>query len=163
MEKAGKTMWSALRRVAQPERPLDLLIAVWPLMVGQRMASHTRPVAWNKGRVVVEVSEAEWQRQLEGLSRDIRRQINHWWGAQLVREVRFLLSEKPRASARPGRGGAPSVGDHTSTSSDLAVAENKLSSALKELEPALSGIADHELRDLIARVAAQYLAKQEKK
>jgi hypothetical protein len=37
--------------------------------------------------------------------------------------------------------------------------ENKLGAVLKELEPALKGIADTDLRDLIARVAGQYLAR----
>ena len=165
MESAKKSLWSALRRVAKPEKPLDLLTAVWPLMVGRRLADHTRPVAWNKGRVDVAVDQPEWQSQLESMARDVRKQVNKWWGSELVREVRFVPEKARRREIRksipkdrdeirnaklpPRAGGTPS--------------ENALRAALKKLEPALKGIADADLRELVARVAGQYLAKQGKK
>ena len=161
MESAKKSLWSALRRVAKPEKPLDLLTAVWPLMVGRRLADHTRPVAWSKGRVDVAVDQPEWQSQLESMARDVRKQVNKWWGSELVREVRFVPEKARRREIRksklevrneevsPRAGGTPS--------------ENALRVALKKLEPALKGIADADLRDLVARVAGQYLAKQGKK
>ena len=161
MESAGKSLWSALRRVARPEKPLDLLAAVWPLMVGRRLADHTRPVAWSKGRVDVAVDEPQWQNQLDSMSKDVRSQINRWWGSELVTEVRFVPEKAKGSGIRKSKleirnsKVAPPAG-HTHS-------ENKLRATLKELEPALRGIADADLRDLIARVAGQYLGKQDKK
>ncbi len=161
MEQAGHSLWSALRRVARPEKPLDLLVAVWPLMVGKRLAGHTRPVAWSKGRVAVAVDEPEWHKELQGMSKDVRKQINRWWGSELVTEVRFVTDKSKRQAPSEARkssvGGLkarPHSGPEKSTPS-----ENKLSAALKDLEPALRGIGDAELRDLISRVASKYLDK----
>ncbi len=169
MERADKGLWSALRRVAQPEKPLDLLIAVWPLMVGRRLAAHTRPVSWNKGRVHVAVENPEWRRQLEGLGQDVQKQINRWWGTDLVHEVRFVLARSASRSTRDSRRASAErseasreTGAQASSAANRAAAD-KLSAALKELEPALRGIADDELRDLIGKVAAQYLGKPSKK
>ncbi len=152
MESAGKSLWSALQRVARPDKPLDLLVAVWPLMVGRRLADHTRPVAWSKGRVDVAVDQPEWQSQLESMGKDVQKQVNKWWGSELVREVRFIpeKAKRPRPAAEPVKNAR-------------TPAEHKLSAALEELAPALKGIADADLRELVARVAGQYLAKQDKK
>ena len=152
MERAGQSLWSALRRVARHERPLDILVAVWPLMVGRRLADHTRPVAWSKGRVDVAVDRPEWQSQLESMGKDVRTQVNNWWGSELVREVRFVpeKAKRPRPAAEPVKNAR-------------TPAEHKLGAALRELEPALNKIADTDLRELVARVAGQYLARQAKK
>ena len=175
MERPANGLWLALRRVAKPERPLDLMLAVWPLMVGRRFATHTRPVAWNKGRVDVEVTNPDWRQELEGLSKSVRSQINRWWGTPLVREVRFLPAWRRtarRARKPAAHPSAKRAGDHAAAGGPRSVsqappalgsAETKLSTALRQLEPVLSGIADEELRDLIGRVAAKYLAKPGKK
>jgi hypothetical protein len=156
MERAGKTMWAALRRIARPEKPLDLLVAVWPLMVGVRLAGHTRPVGWNGARLDVGVDEGPWQAQLERLARPLRARVNAWWGGNLVREVRFVAAKKKRSRAAP----PPSAS--VPSAAPVAAAEEKLRTTLKELEGPLAGISDAELRDLIARVAASYSAKGEK-
>lgn len=145
--------------MAQPEKPLDLLIAVWPLMVGKRLASHTRPVAWHKGRVEVAVDEPEWHSQLSSMAKDVRKQVNGWWGAELVREVRFVAEPSRHAAARSKR---PSAAAEKETAKGAA-AENKVSAVLKDLGPSLERIADTDLRDLIGRVAGQYLKRQGKK
>lgn len=159
MERAGKSLWAALRRVARPERPLDLLAAVWPLMVGQRLAGHTWPVNWKAGRVEVAVRGEEWRKQLEEMREQVRTQINKWWGSELVHEVSFVRARHESSRERkgsPGGAGQRKRGASGST-------EVKLGAALKELEAPLAGIADQELRTLIARVAARYLEKQGKK
>jgi predicted nucleic acid-binding Zn ribbon protein len=157
MERAGQSLWSALRRVARPDKPLDLLVAVWPLMVGRRLADHTRPVAWSKGRVDVAVDQPEWQSQLESMGKDVRKQVNKWWGSELVREVRFVPEKAKRAEIRKSK--LEIRNSKVALPAGRTPAENKLRSVLKELEPALKGIADADLRELVARVAGQYLAK----
>jgi len=152
-------LWAALRRVARPERPLDLLVAVWPLMVGQRLAAQTRPAAWDKGTLEVAVGEREWQTQLERMAEPVRAQINRWWGCELVREVRFVYSRAFKSSARRPHRPSTRPGEPRRK----AKAEDKLEATLKELQGPLAGIADDELRDLIARVAAHYLDKQKAK
>lgn len=158
MEHASKTVWAALRRIAKPERPLDLLVAVWPLMVGSRLAAHTRPVGWNGARLDVSVDDGPWQAQLERLSRPIRAKVNTWWGGNLVREVRFVASKRKRRTAPPPE---PPLALEQAKPSEAAV-EDRLRGVLKELEGPLEGISDDELRELIARVASRYLSKSKK-
>jgi hypothetical protein len=127
-------------------------------MVGQRLAAHTQPVAWERGSVVVAVSDGEWQKQLEEMSDELRKQINRWWGSELVREVKFRRGKVSRAAASP----TAQPARHPAASPVKAELEEKVKAALKELEGPLAGISDRELRDLIAGVAAKYLAKQQK-
>jgi hypothetical protein len=139
-------------------------------MVGRRLAAHTRPVSWGKGRVDVAVENPEWQRQLEGLSQDVQKQVNRWWGIDLVHEVRFVVDRVKSRSAHGTARVTPEDSQAVSREADSQPssaagrgAVHKLSAALEELEPTLRGIADEDLRDLIARVASQYLDKKPKK
>ncbi|MCL5288639.1 MAG: DUF721 domain-containing protein [Acidobacteria bacterium] len=157
---------TALRRVARPEKPLDLLAAVWPLMVGRRLALHTRPVAWSKGRMDVAVDQPEWHSQLESMSKDVRAQVNRWWGSELVREVRFVAErskrQAPSVAGKSNAGGLKTRPYGRSDAGGTPSEESALRAAVKELEPTLKGIADSDLRELIARVAGQYLGRQGK-
>lgn len=158
MEHASKSVWAALRRIAKPEKPLDLLAAVWPLMVGTRLAAHTRPTGWNGSRLDVSVDEGPWQAQVERLSKPIRAKVNAWWGGTLVREVRFVAAKRRKLAAA-----APPPHVPAARKSADAEVEDKLRAVMKELETPLAEISDEELRELIARVAASYLGKGETK
>jgi predicted nucleic acid-binding Zn ribbon protein len=158
MERAGKSVWAALRRIAKPEKPLDLLAAVWPLMVGSRLAAHTRPVGWNGRRLDVAVDENHWHAQLECLRGPIRAKVNAWWGGPLVREVRFVL---PKRSRRAAPSAKPSTKPVPAPVSE-AEFEASFQTLLKELEGSLAEVSDEELRELIVRVASKYLARSEK-
>jgi hypothetical protein len=167
MEHASKVLWNALRRVARPERPLDLLAAMWPVLVGQRLAAHTRPVNWHKGRVDIAVSEPEWHRQLTTLKGEIKRQINRWWGTELVSEVRLL---EVRAAKKPARaeGGkkaarASAPQRPSAQASGPPSAENNFKDTLQALEAVLERIPEAELRKLIEQVAREYLTGAVKK
>jgi hypothetical protein len=161
MEHAGKTLWTALRRVARPERPLDLLAAVWPVILGPRLAAHTQPVAWHKGVVTVDSPDAEWHAQLAGLAAEIRKQINRWWGTDVVTEVRVAPARRGGFSGTASRRASKQAPRPASGKPESA--ESKLDAALQDLEPALRGIKDDELRDLITRVACKYLAGKKTK
>ncbi len=154
MQRAGESLWAVLRRLPRPKNTAEWLAAVWPVVVGQRLAAHTRPLAFAEGVLEVGVGESEWQAQLEGMTGELRAQVNTWWGCALVREVRFV----------PGKAGASSLRrslsarNHARHSKGKARAESEAAAA--ELEPSLSKIADKDLRELIARVAARYLASE---
>jgi hypothetical protein len=168
MEHASKVLWNALRKVARPERPLDLLVAMWPVLVGQRLAAHTQPVNWHKGRVDIEVTDPDWHRQIAGLGDEIRKQINRWWGTELVREVRLIQPKSQKSARRALEKTAPKkpvMSSETAEKHPLTQshAERKLQDAIRDLDTVLVGISDEELRNLIAQVADKYLSGQGKK
>ena len=47
----------------------ELACAVWPQAVGKTIAGHTRAARLVRTRLVVEVEDITWQRQLNALSR----------------------------------------------------------------------------------------------
>lgn len=148
MERAGKAVLAALRRVAGSEQPLEFLTALWPLIVGARLAEHTRPVQWKKGSLQIAVSDSEWQQQLEQMPDTLRTRINKWWGADVVEEVTFVRGKAGRQpttkpKAKPGKTRPPKE------------------ARVEELKEALGRIRDPELRNLVERVAAKYLAGEE--
>jgi hypothetical protein len=168
MEHASKALWNALRRVARPERPLDLLAAMWPVLVGQRLAAHTRPVNWNKGRLDIAVSDPEWHQQLASLKGEIKRQVNRWWGTELVSEVRLLEVRANRKPSREAGRGKKAIKPGPSresarTASAAKLASGEFKETLQALEAVLARIPEAELRKLIEQVARKYLARGGKK
>lgn len=148
MERAGKAVLVALRRVAGSEQPLEFLTALWPLIVGARLAEHTRPVQWKKGSLQIAVSDSEWQQQLERMPDTLRSRINNWWGADVVEEVTFVRGKAGRQTT-------------TKLKAKLAKTRPPKEAKVEELKEALGRIRDPELRNLVKRVAAKYLAGPE--
>jgi len=155
MERAGKAIWAALKQVAESERPVDFLAAVWPLVVGSRLANHTRPVAWEKTRLVIAVGDLEWQKQLERMTGELCEQINLWWGTAVVREVTFVRARGDRPAEREPQGKAPGA---NAAKWELGK-ESDSTAILKELKEPLSRIQDAELRELVSRVARKYVTR----
>ncbi len=148
MERAGKAVLAALRRVAGSEQPLEFLTALWPLIVGARLAEHTRPVQWKKGSLQIAVSDSEWQQQLERMPDTLRSRINNWWGADVVVEVTFV---RGKAGRQPS----------TKPKAKLEETRPPKEARVEELKEALGRIRDPALRNLVERVAAKYLAGSE--
>jgi hypothetical protein len=90
MQKAGEILRGALRRLKTPDQPLDWLVAVWPLVVGKRLAERTRPLACAAGVLEIAVEGAAWRDQLAEMTGSLRAQINRWWGGELVRQVKLV-------------------------------------------------------------------------
>lgn len=151
MEHAGKAAWKALKSLSDQDRPLDFLAAVWPLVVGTRMAEFTQPVSWDKGCVVVAVSDLEWLKQLEKMGPDLRRQINKWWGSTEVKEVSFT-----RARGRSAQERRRSRSTSETPPEKKPGAAPKVAVILKDFEKSLGKIGDKDVRSLVARVARKY-------
>lgn len=148
MERAGKAVLAALRRVAGAEQPLDFLTALWPMIVGTRLAEHTRPIQWKKGMLQVAVGDREWQEQLERMPDALRARINQWWGAEVVDTLTFVRGKVARQPA------AKPIRKRRKT---WPPPEAKV----EELKEALNRIRDPEFRALVERMAARYLADTE--
>jgi predicted nucleic acid-binding Zn ribbon protein len=71
-------------------------LRLWADVVGEPAASRSRAVAFEGGRLIVEVDGPAWSAQLSYLKRDICERLNRRLGAGVVREIQFT----------PARGGA---------------------------------------------------------
>lgn len=63
----------------------------WREVVGPRVASHTRAVAFRDGVLQVEVDGSAWMHELGFLKRDLARKVNRHLGSNLVREVHLVV------------------------------------------------------------------------
>jgi len=100
MERAGKILGGALRRLKKPEAALAWLSAAWPSVVGRALAAHTRPVRCSDGRLEVAADSKVWQKQLESMKSEFCARVNQAWGGELVQEVKFLTKPGPRRLSR---------------------------------------------------------------
>ncbi len=71
-------------------------LRLWPEVVGRSAAARSRAVAFEEGRLIVEVDGAAWSAQLSYLRREICARLNSRLGANVVRDIQFT----------PARGGA---------------------------------------------------------
>lgn len=74
-----------LSRTLKGWEALDL----WKEVVGEAAAQRSRAVAFEAGRLIVEVDGAAWSSQLFILRRDIQARLNHRLGGEIVQEIQF--------------------------------------------------------------------------
>jgi hypothetical protein len=92
LEQAGagleKIVMGSLRRVPQNEAPL----LAWPLVCGSAVADRTRALEFAGAVLRVEVPDAGWKRELQGLAPRYLAQINRYAG-QKVERIEFVIRQ----------------------------------------------------------------------
>ena len=106
MERASKV----IRQMGLPGDTLtaeELACAAWAGAVGKRVAERTRAVRMVRARLVVEVEDRTWQRQLFTLSGQILRNLERSIGAGVVEDLEFRVVPRKREPRRETRLAAP--------------------------------------------------------
>jgi len=88
MERASKLIRS-LGISAQSLSDEQLASAAWPGAVGKKIAAHSRVNRMVRKRLVVEVEDQTWQRQLFALTPHILRNLEKSLGAGVVEDLEF--------------------------------------------------------------------------
>jgi predicted nucleic acid-binding Zn ribbon protein len=107
MERAGKL----IRGLKSPGGCVSdeaLVRAAWPQAVGPKIAAHTRPVALVSSRLIVEVEDAIWQRQLEAVCGQILPRLGKLAGRESVAAIEFRIGIPRRAPQRAEKAHAES-------------------------------------------------------
>lgn len=105
MERASRL----IRSLALPKETVnaaELVRAVWPVAVGKRIAAHARPTRMVRTRLVVEVEDVVWQRQLFALTGQILRNLEKALGRGAVEDVEFRVVPVRREPQRAVRSAA---------------------------------------------------------
>lgn len=89
MERAAKSL--SKLKLSSKMSGEELARAAWPAIVGKRIAFHTSAAALVRDRLVVEVEDAVWQKQLYHLRFQIIEKIQEVIGTEVVREVEFRI------------------------------------------------------------------------
>jgi predicted nucleic acid-binding Zn ribbon protein len=86
--------------------PEEFAEAVWPAAVGKRLALRTGPVKLYGRKMVVDVADAQWQKQLTTMSGQILTKVQMMAGPGVVDSVEFRI-------------GIPRRGPHVATPFDI--------------------------------------------
>ena len=89
-----------LRVPEAPLTPEQVVLSAWPRAVGKRLAAHARAAKLVRARLVVEVEDAVWQRNLFSLSRQILQNLSRHVGPNLVDDLEFRVMPRRREPQR---------------------------------------------------------------
>jgi predicted nucleic acid-binding Zn ribbon protein len=78
----------------------DLARAIWPAAVGKAIATHTSRVRLVRDKLIVEVEDVIWQRQLFPLTGQIVERIRNVAGSDIVRDIEFRIAVLRRQPMR---------------------------------------------------------------
>jgi hypothetical protein len=146
MEPIGRELEGMLRRLG-PGGAVSDLVRVWPDAVGDGIAQNAWPARLARdGTLHVSTSSAAWAFELTHLEASIATRLAEALGGRAPKRLRFapgLLPDRANseAAAEPRRGPRPGTEDRARAARLTA------------------GIADAELRSLVARAAAASLAR----
>lgn len=96
----------------------EIACAAWGIAVGKRLANHTRATKLVRGRLVVEVADATWQRSLFPLTRHVLSNVEKAIGPGIVTAIEFRIMP-PRREPLRAMAATPLL-DGTGVSSDDA-------------------------------------------
>ncbi len=99
MERASKLI-RGLRLSGDMLSAEDLACAAWPQAVGKKIAAHTRASRMVRTRLIVEVEDHTWQRQLFALTPSHPQQPGEGLGRGLVEDLEFRIVPRRREPQR---------------------------------------------------------------
>ncbi len=94
---------AASKRSKEADPLLDaeqIACAAWARAVGKTIAQHTRAAKLVRGRLVVEVEDATWQRNLFTLTRHVLANLEKALGPGMVGEIEFRIAPPRREPQR---------------------------------------------------------------
>jgi hypothetical protein len=98
MERAGRLI-PTLKGKAPLTRS-ELAMAAWPAVIGKRLAGRTKALELRGERLVVEVEDSLWQRNLHGLRGQILENFQKTMGPAAPGEIEFRVGAPKRPPQR---------------------------------------------------------------
>jgi len=122
MERASKLI-RGLRLPGDTFSAEELACGAWPQAVGRTIAARTRAARLVRERLVVEVEDAVWQRQLWALRGQILHSLEKTLGTGLVGDLEFRVVPRRREPQRaetmgPAAGGSAAAADEANQIAD---------------------------------------------
>jgi hypothetical protein len=99
MERAGRVL-GKLKLANQSVSDEELARSAWPAAVGKKIALRTQAVRLVRTRLVVEVEDAVWQRQLWALRGQILQRVEQILGRKVIEELEFKIGVPRMKPAR---------------------------------------------------------------
>jgi hypothetical protein len=99
MERASKLI-RGLGLPGETITPEEIACGAWAAAVGKKIAAHTRPARMVRSRLIVEVEDRVWQRQLFALTAHILRNLEKGLGPGMIEDVEFRVVPRRREPQR---------------------------------------------------------------
>lgn len=99
MERAAKII-KANKHSRQIMTDDDIARAVWPAAVGKAISCHTSRIKLVRNKLIVEVEDAVWQRQLHTLSSQIIGRLRVLTGSDVIDQLEFRIGIPRRHAQR---------------------------------------------------------------
>jgi len=99
-------VYRKLAREAADEQAL--LLGLWPVVVGAKIAARTRPLRLSGSTLEVQTADQQWRKELARMIPDIIRRLNAASGKSVVQDLQFLVDVK--RAPRPPRRAASATG-----------------------------------------------------
>jgi hypothetical protein len=148
MERLGNDVGRELARLG-PGGRIGELTEVWPAAVGEAVARNAWPARVARdGTLHVATSSSPWAFELAQLEADVLRRLRAAVGAKSPKRIRFAVGRLPELGPDPADRAA------------RAVAEPRAEDVEKAVE-LTAEIEDDELREAVAKAAAQSLFRAE--
>lgn len=107
LERAGRVL-GKLKLAKHGVSDEEMALSAWPAAVGKKIALRTRAVGLVRNRLVVEVEDAVWQRQLWTLRDQIVNRMEQVLGRKLCDELHFKIVSSRIMPVRADASGLPS-------------------------------------------------------
>lgn len=110
MERAGRLIGNIKmpKGLVQPEQ---LARKAWANAVGKRIAAHSSAIALVRSRLIIEVEDAIWQRQLHALRWQILKNLQDVLGPEIVTDLEFRPEKARRLPQRAETARSVSIDD----------------------------------------------------
>jgi len=99
MQPAGPTLKKIFADTLRREAGEDAPLLAWPLACGAKVAAKTNAISYADGVLTVEVPDATWQQQLQGLNRQYLAALKPI-SAQPVTAIKFVVKGRPERPSR---------------------------------------------------------------
>ncbi|MGA2986859.1 MAG: DUF721 domain-containing protein [Terriglobia bacterium] len=103
MDEIGKMLPGVFRKQIRRAEPhlLEILLPLWPRIVGKSMAQHSQPTFFASGVLTLATDSATWSTQLKHLTEEIRAEINGFLGQPIVKKLRIKTVTQPDLFSPP--------------------------------------------------------------
>ena len=148
IERLGAVLNKSLKRLDLGTR-LDEY-GVWPIwndVVGTAVASNAQPEKIRHGTLFIKVSSPVWMQQLQYMKDVIAEKLNQRLGAELVKNIFFVVGKIEPLDTQDKNGAAPPLKDGTPQDVDAAF---------------LDSISDPEIRQAFERMMKSFAKRKPK-
>lgn len=93
MEHVSRSLEGLLRKLEIDKKILGWkVLGLWDEVVGPKIASNARPVAYRDSRLFVQVRTTTWLHELSFMKGDILKKLNAKVGSKTIEEIIFSLA-----------------------------------------------------------------------